>query len=123
VAEALGRLQIDLPTKARRATMMSIMGGNASVRSVASLVGVHPRALNRQLAAHGTTCRDLLQEVRVQIAHQLLADTDSADGGNRRKPRLRLIKRALSGHFVFAAGYLHRPGDERARPADIRRQR
>jgi AraC-like DNA-binding protein len=75
VAEALGRFQIDLPTKARRAIMMSIMGGDASVRSVASLIGVHPRALNRQLAAHGTTCRDLLREVRVQIAHQLLADT------------------------------------------------
>jgi AraC-like DNA-binding protein len=76
VAEALRRLELDPLSRARRAVMMSLMGEEVSVRSVACLVSMHPRSLNRHLAARGTTCRHLIKEVRDQIACQLLSDTD-----------------------------------------------
>ena len=67
---------LDLPIRARRAIIGGIAQGVVGVDSVASFVGLSKRTLNRRLAERGTSTKELIAEVRVQIAQQLMRDTD-----------------------------------------------
>jgi AraC-like DNA-binding protein len=50
--------------------------GNASLPEAARALALSPRSLQRQLREAGTSFRDELTRVRVQVARRLLADTD-----------------------------------------------
>lgn len=75
VDAAAARSADDLTTRTRRALYILVMQGKGSMGSVADLMGMHRRTLNRRLAASGTSLSDLLEDVKSHIARQLLADT------------------------------------------------
>ncbi len=60
----------------RRALRAMVPSGLASEAMVSRLLAIPARTLRRYLAAQGTSFRELLEEVRYEIARQLLADTD-----------------------------------------------
>ena len=49
--------------------------GDFALETVARRLTMHPRALRRRLKAEGTTFRKLLNEVRFEVAGQLLLGT------------------------------------------------
>jgi AraC-like DNA-binding protein len=59
----------------RRALRTLVMTSRGSADQAASLVSIHRRTLNRRLNRHGTTFKELLDEVRFEPAHQLFGDT------------------------------------------------
>jgi AraC-like DNA-binding protein len=65
----------DLIMRTRRALHVLVMQGKGSMTSVADLMGMHRRTLNRRLAASGTSISDQLEDVKSHIARQLVADT------------------------------------------------
>lgn len=65
----------DLIMRARRAHHVLMMQGKGSMSSVADLMGMHRRTLNRRLALSGTSMSEQLEEVKSHIARQLVADT------------------------------------------------
>ena len=52
-----------------------VLFGDFALETVARRLTMHPRALNRRLHAEGTTFRELLNEVRFEVAGQLLLGT------------------------------------------------
>ncbi|MFO1086141.1 MAG: AraC family transcriptional regulator [Reyranellaceae bacterium] len=69
------RHRLPATTTARRALIACIARGNLSVAAVATVVGLHPRTLNRRLAREGTSVAALTKAVRFQIARDLLENT------------------------------------------------
>ena len=68
--------ELDIAVLARRAIIRGMAQGVVGVDVVASVLGLSRRTLNRRLAERGTSIRDLIAEVRLQVAQQLLRDTD-----------------------------------------------
>ncbi len=66
------RLKDDL----RRVLRTKIMTGRCSAETVADLLAMHRRTLSRHLRAEGTGFRHLSDEIRFEIARQLLTDTE-----------------------------------------------
>jgi AraC-like DNA-binding protein len=66
----------DKAERIRRALRTMALAGRASETLISKLLSTPARTLRRLLAAHGTNFRELLEEVRYEIARQLLADTD-----------------------------------------------
>jgi AraC-like DNA-binding protein len=62
--------------RVRSALQQSLGTAAPDVGSVARLLSVHPRTLQRQLAAEGTAFGTILDEVRRQQAHRYLTTTD-----------------------------------------------
>jgi AraC-like DNA-binding protein len=52
-----------------------ILSNDFSLETVARRLTIHPRALNRRLQSEGTSFRRLLNEVRYEVAGQLLVGT------------------------------------------------
>ena len=52
-----------------------VLSGSASETHISKLLSISLRTLRRLLAAQGTSFRELLGEMRYEIARQLLADT------------------------------------------------
>ncbi len=69
------RNPLPLPVATRRALLACIARGTISVRAVAAVLGLQVRTLNRRLADEGTSVFELAQEVRYQVARDLLANT------------------------------------------------
>ncbi|TAJ97445.1 MAG: AraC family transcriptional regulator [Reyranella sp.] len=67
---------LDIAVRARRAVIGAMAQGIVGVDAVSSATGLSRRTLNRRLAERGTSIRDLIAEVRLQVAQQLLRDTD-----------------------------------------------
>ena len=66
------------PTTAERVSRIlraRVVMERASLESVASELGMHPRTLNRRLKEEGASFRDLLGEARSEVARQLLRVT------------------------------------------------
>lgn len=59
----------------RRAIVTALVQQNFSVATVAGLLKLHRRTLNRRLAALGTSVLDELTDIRFALARELLADT------------------------------------------------
>jgi AraC-like DNA-binding protein len=60
-----------------RATIVEVLGvTSATVTHAARLLNVHPRTLQRQLAAEGTTFEQILDTVRRNTARKLLSGSD-----------------------------------------------
>jgi AraC-like DNA-binding protein len=66
----------DIVVQVRRILCNLVMSGEASMDAVAAIFSVHRRTLNRRLRERGVTFRQLFEEVRRQLARQLLRDTD-----------------------------------------------
>lgn len=68
----------DLAVQIKRVLHNLVRDGQGSAEQVAQVFAVHRRTLNRRLAERGLTFRGLLEDVRYEIARQLLVDTDLA---------------------------------------------
>ncbi|MET0544012.1 MAG: AraC family transcriptional regulator [Variovorax sp.] len=66
----------DLVDRVRRSLRTMVLNGKATEALTCGLFAVSARTLHRLLAARGTSFRRLLDEVRYEVARQLLADTD-----------------------------------------------
>lgn len=66
----------DFVALVRRILHNLVLDGHGSLSEVAQVFGIHHRTLNRRLRESGWTFKALLDEVRHEIARQLLADTD-----------------------------------------------
>jgi AraC-like DNA-binding protein len=53
-----------------------LLEGNASSDAVAAALAMHKRTLARRLAHHGTTFQTVLDEVRFEVARQMLRETE-----------------------------------------------
>jgi AraC-like DNA-binding protein len=67
-----------LTSRARAALLEQIPRGVASRSEVARALGLSERSLNRKLQAEGATYRDVLDDVRRELALAWLADADQA---------------------------------------------
>lgn len=76
IAIVLNQQDFDLVAKVRRALFALIVQDDVSVEGVAMMMGMHRRTLNRRLAERGTSIAKVLNEVRFQLARQLLSQTD-----------------------------------------------
>jgi AraC-like DNA-binding protein len=63
---------IDLTAQVRSVLRTALLTRHASAEQIAALFSVHPRTLARQLQACGTRFQALVDEVRFEIARQLL---------------------------------------------------
>jgi len=70
-----GRVRADLPTELRRMLRVILLTGKGSVGELADRLGVHRRTLNRRLQARGTSLHRLVEEIRSEIARQLVENT------------------------------------------------
>jgi AraC-like DNA-binding protein len=61
-----------------RALRILLLHGTASGDDVARMLSMHRRTLNRRLKSEGTTFQRVLDEVRFEVACQLLGDSDIA---------------------------------------------
>lgn len=62
--------------RTRHALARTLATGRPALRTTARLLAVHPRTLQRRLAAEGTTFETVLDEVRRDTAHRLITTTD-----------------------------------------------
>jgi AraC-like DNA-binding protein len=65
----------DLAGQLRRALRTMLVTGRGSVEQVEKMFSLHRRTLNRRLHAQGISFHDLVNEVRYEIARQLLEGT------------------------------------------------
>ena len=65
----------ELLSRLRRALRILLLSGRSSAREVAALLFLHRRTLDRRLRDQGTNFRRLLDEVRFEVARQLLDNT------------------------------------------------
>lgn len=72
-AEAAGRGP--LVQQVYRALRVLLLQGHASGDEVAAVLAMHRRTLNRRLKAQDVTFQEILDEVRYEVARELLADT------------------------------------------------
>ncbi len=61
-----------------RALRLVLLHGKTSGDDVAELLSMHRRTLNRRLKAEGTTFQEVLDQVRFEVARQLLGDSEIA---------------------------------------------
>ncbi len=72
-AEAAGRGE--LQQQVYRALRLLLLHGQCSGDDVAQMLAMHRRTLNRRLKAQGTTLQEALDQVRYNVARELLMDT------------------------------------------------
>jgi AraC-like DNA-binding protein len=72
-AESAGRAH--LLQQVYRALRMLLLVGHSSGDAVAQMLAMHRRTLNRRLEQYGATFQDVLDQVRFEVARQLLQDT------------------------------------------------
>jgi AraC-like DNA-binding protein len=72
-----GRSHVGIVAATRRALCALLVAGHASEEAVAQAFAVHRRTLNRQLRRQGSSFRQLLGEVRLEVARQMLRDSDA----------------------------------------------
>jgi len=65
----------DFPDHVRRVLRTALIAGHARADQVAALFSMHSRSLNRRLDAFGTSFQQLLDEIRYEIARQMLEDS------------------------------------------------
>jgi AraC-like DNA-binding protein len=66
--------------RVRRLLRQSMLRGETRATEISAELEVHPRVLRRNLAAEGSTFKDLLGEVRFGVAKELLAVTELSVG-------------------------------------------
>ena len=66
----------DLTDELRRMLRTELLKGRCLIADAARSLSIHPRTFNRRLKAAGTGFRTLADEMRFEIARQLIADTE-----------------------------------------------
>lgn len=69
------KLPNQLPAQIREVVRRHMLSGSTSITRVASEMGVHRRTLDRHLKAHRINFKTLADEVRFEVARQLLSTT------------------------------------------------
>ena len=69
------RQEDDFLEQVRSLLRTTLVTGHSSADQVAELFSMHRRTLNRRLNAEGTSFREVVEEVRFEIARQLLEDS------------------------------------------------
>jgi AraC-like DNA-binding protein len=64
--------------EARRLIRLQLIGGRPGVDRAAASLGLHRRTLARRLSAEGVAFRALVQDVRFEMADELLTRTDAS---------------------------------------------
>lgn len=109
-ADDLGRGR--LLEQVRRALRLLLLRGMASGDEVARMLSMHRRTLNRRLQAQGTTFQEVLDQIRFEVARQLLASDIALDdiaatlGYSGVSPFMRAFRRwsgSTPGHWRRAA--------------------
>jgi AraC-like DNA-binding protein len=70
----------DFPDKVRRVLRAALITGHAGADEIAKLFSMHSRSLNRHLNAFDTSFQQLLDEIRFEIARQMLEDSSMEVG-------------------------------------------
>lgn len=65
----------DLPAQVRRVLRRQLLSGGTAMQRVAAELSMHRRTLDRRLKQHSTSFQALVDEVRHEVACQLLSDT------------------------------------------------
>jgi AraC-like DNA-binding protein len=84
----------NLPAQVRRVLGTVVLTGDARSDKVAALFSMHSRTLGRHLKKFGTSFEELLNEVRYEIARQLLDDS-----------RMPVSQIALTLHYADASAF------------------
>jgi AraC-like DNA-binding protein len=69
-------VQLDIVSRTHRLLRVLLLEGKSSGDDLAAKLDLHRRTLNRRLKDEGTTFRQVLDEVRYEVARQLLQYTD-----------------------------------------------
>lgn len=95
-AKALEATAGDLPGQVRRVLRRQLLSNRASMDGVAAELAMHRRTLDRKLKSFGLGFQDLSDEVRYEVARQLLGDTT-----------MPVIAIAASLHYGDASAFTH----------------
>lgn len=80
IVNEMNRIEInignDLIEEMRSIIRPLVVSNSCKLDKVARILSMHPRTLNRRLKDHGTSYRELVGNIRYEIAQQLLADKD-----------------------------------------------
>jgi AraC-like DNA-binding protein len=68
----------DFPEQVRAVLRVALATGDANAKHIATLFSMHHRTLNRRLNDHGIGYQELVDEIRFEIARQMLNDSDLA---------------------------------------------
>lgn len=80
VEQLEARYGADFPAQVRRMIMIALPMGQASADHISALFTIHTRTLNRRLNSHGTNFKALADEVRYELAQQLISTSDMTLG-------------------------------------------
>ena len=65
----------DFPEQVRSVVRAALHSEDVSADRVAALFSIHPRTLNRHLSNYGIRYRELVDEIRFELARQMLSDS------------------------------------------------
>ena len=75
IAELEAAPEVDFKDELRRILRSTLLNRNCSADTIANLFSMHRRTLNRRLRGEGTGFRTIVEEMRFEIACQMLAGT------------------------------------------------
>ncbi|OLP00247.1 AraC family transcriptional regulator [Mycolicibacterium porcinum] len=76
LSETHGQRPSGIADAVRSVVRQLLPTGELSAQLVARQFGIHPKTMQRRLAAEGTTFPDLVDQIRRELAHRLLVGTD-----------------------------------------------
>ena len=76
-----------------RSALMERLSGDPSSAAIGAALGMSARSLQRQLKAYGTSCAEIRETMRRDLARAYLRRQDVVDHGNRVSPRFRGLER------------------------------
>lgn len=75
VDDLVARLGDNFPGQVREVLHVALQGGRSDLDHIASLMALHPRTLRRRLAAAGSSYQVLLDEIRCDLARDMLGNS------------------------------------------------
>lgn len=132
-ADAVAQIEhttpFDLVQRVFRVLRVQLLAGGSSGDSVAQALGLHRRTLNRRLREEGTTFQRCLDQLRFEVACQLLAETHvtlddiaAALGYASVSPFMRTFRRwsrTTPAQWRRAAGHVEVPAPSERRPTQV----
>lgn len=78
IDEVVVRMGDNFPEQIRAVLRDALLGGHADLDHLASLFALHPRTFRRRLAAAGSSYQQLLDEIRHDVARDMLSTSELA---------------------------------------------